>query len=191
MMKPVAIESRKIKGDRAMIYSIHDFYKEYKIECREQYGKDYKQKMLSRDLFLEVLEMYFTELASEIVKSRKPYKMPNRMGWIKIKKHKCSRSKVAQRRIKFARTSEKSKKKLEYFWNYLYKEHFFLWSWKKRYARGVLRFVTWYSFTPARAAKKTLSNHVFECGTDPKKKTYDVEKGITTTAKNKFELPAP
>jgi len=189
----VEMESRKrSEKNRHLTYSLPDFFREYKKECKVQYGKGFTKRMLPRNVFMSVLKMYLIMLAKKIIVSRSPFRMPRRLGIFKVIKRECIRGEKQERRIGFVKINDKNKEKMNYYLkNHYMGSCYFLFRWRKFHSRGTMRFVGWYSFRPVKSLKKFLSDYVFECSKDPYIPDYDVELESNKPARNPLELPAP
>lgn len=190
-MGHVAIDPRKGKGNRRLCYNLTDFFREYKKECRRQYGAGFATRMVPRDKFLSILTMYLKELMINIIRERSSFRMPKRLGELGVVKRKCTNGVKQERRVSFPQVNEENREKVLFFAQNHYTGHYFKIKWKKLNARGTLRFVGWFSFIPTRSAKTYLSDHIYDCAKDPMVKNYDAPDDVSVPVRNPLELPAP
>lgn len=189
-MEYVEMEPRKGTGARWLSYTLNDFYREYKKECKLQYGKGYTKKMLPKDIFIDVLRTYLEELADKIITDRECFRMPKRLGKLCIVKKKCIKGEKQERRVTFPKNvSEEAKKKLAYFWRNHYTDCYFIWTWKKMQSRNTMRFIGWYSFKESRKIKTKLSDYIYECSKNPYIKDYDAPWHERKRVNNPLNIP--
>ena len=191
MTECVAIEPRKGRGSRRLTYGLTDFYREYKKECKLQYGAGFTKKMMSRKVFMSVMKDYFLEVAENIVNDRTSAVLPKRMGKLGVHKHKCvnPEEKIKYIKSKIDKIHPDKMDKTSYFWRTHFVDHFFAWKWYKTSARGTIKYLSWYSFTPTRVIKRMLSDHIYACAQNPMVKDYDVTNEQRRRVSNPIELP--
>lgn len=191
MTECVAIEPRKGRGSRRLTYGLTDFYREYKEECRLQYGRGYTKRIMSRKVFMAVMKDYFLEIAQSIVQERVPVVLPKRMGKLGVHRHKCvnPEEKIKYIKSRIYKISPEKMEKTSYFWRTHFVDHFFAWKWHKESSRGTIKYLSWYSFTPTRVIKRMLSDHVYECAQNPRVHNYAVVNEPRRKISNPIELP--
>lgn len=191
-MSYVAMDSRKGKDGRKLCYSLTDFYKEYRQECIRQYGNQYKNHMISKSLFMGILKTYLKELVRWVIEDVKAYKMPRRLGKLVVVKRKCPDTSLQKQRLTFCQTDdEQTKRKLTYYAQKLFRDHYFVIKWKKINVRNSMKFIAWYKFSATPKAKKILSNHIYALSKDPYSPEYNAPDDESYNARNPLNLPAP
>ena len=148
------------KDDRYHLsYSITDFSKEY--------VKEYK-KGLDRQTYKKAILLFFKYLAYEIIVNVYHFKMPHKLGILKIKKAKNRNTKYMDMKT----TMDIGKK--VYFANLHTDGFYFKWAWEKTQRHALFTNKGFYRFRPVRRIKKFMSEHIKKCASDPNIRDYDV-----------------
>lgn len=143
--------------------TIYDFY--------HSFGEQYSELDVDKTLFISVAKDFLQELMEEqIIKSTYRYKMPYRLGILRIRKRTPTRTHGSQR-IDWAKTKQLNK--TVYHMNHHTGKSYFKFHWEKGGAaykhfrnRGI------YMFKPARKNKRFLAAHIKHCATDPYTRDY-------------------
>lgn len=124
----------------------------------------------SHDKYKVFVEDFLLELRKEIIENRYVFKLPFRLGTIRIRKGKNSRN-LNKNRIDWDATKKTGQ--LVRFLNLHTDRHYFQWKWYRKGSLGFFKNKKYYIFRPVRAATKHLHARVMECANNPELKDYD------------------
>jgi hypothetical protein len=131
------------------------FYKEYayKYDIRDN-------RYVTQKQYLDTLQTFFKLLSKNILEEAYEYKIPHRLGYLKIIKFKGHKKKS----IDWKKTNEFKEKhgvnKMIYHTNYHSQQYAARWHWSKREA--MLHGKSLYRFVPTRNNKRTLARLIKE-----------------------------
>lgn len=144
-----------------LTYTISDFYNLYKKEHKNG---------LSRKEYMGAMTEFFVELRIEIIEKRYNFRMPFRLGDIRIKKCKHTGDLDAHR-IDWKKTKELNKK--VYHLNIHTGRYYFKWVWNKIHSGIKVKNRNFYHFRPVRASTRHLAKHIKESSSNPEVRDYD------------------
>jgi len=146
--------SNKRKEGYHHTYTIYDSYNEYTED-------------IDKSIYISVVKDFFKELSKEVIVNRLRWKMPFKIGTIRIQKKK-NKSSVNARRINWEATKRLDKKM--YHLNLHSNNNYFKFLWDKLSntpGKGV------YKFYPTRNNKRSLAKTIKERAKDPTLKDYN------------------
>lgn len=161
-----------------LIWTIKDSYDDYleSLEDLLDEGEEVEDSVyyINYKTYKEAVQDFFFELCLLIIREKLIFKIPNRLGYIGIKKDKTTSKK---RKPNFKLYNEKNI--VASHTNIHTNGWYFFYHWDKhstRYTR--FKNMTVYKFMPNRGndrkiGKRGLSEWIQQCSKDPKKKTYD------------------
>jgi hypothetical protein len=161
------------KTKHHLCYTIRDFEKMY----RKETSMDDTISTIKPKVYRSMMKKFFKLLSKKIIRDNYHFKIPYRLGLIKITKVKTTLGADA------SKDYNKSNKlgKTVYYTNRHSSGYYFRWIWIKSIAYANFKNILFYKFKPNRgldgvSGKKGLSKWIIKCSNDPEVKDYDVIK---------------
>jgi len=127
-------------------YTMPDFYKRYQDTHDELYQIEYS-------LYRDIVSEFYKEMMNIILLDAKTFKMPFRLGDIKVFKKKMSLKHLSARQMNWKETSKIGKR--VYHLNEHSRGYKYMFRWKKK--SHCLKNAFLYRFVPSRANKRELA----------------------------------
>lgn len=143
----------------------------------EEYSQINGKFAIDKKLYINILKTFFWELSRLIITKRYHFKIPNRLGFLRIKKNKNFKS-LNKNKLDFAYYHKTGKKR--YWLNTHTDGQYFYWGWETtKFRYGQFTNKSYYVFIPNRGnddmiGKRGLSQWIIKCANDPRMKDYDV-----------------
>ena len=136
------------RGDRKILadFTLKDAYKKYKDVAIKELQVDFKT-------YKKVCKEFNKEIFTDIIEDNLPFKMPCRLGVLRVKKSKMNYK--DKNKLKVDWKTSKEANKIVYHLNDHTNGYKFRFWWEKR---GPIKNLSVYSFTPIREYKRLLSS---------------------------------
>lgn len=157
-----------------LTYTVIEFEKGYQKELKEK-----EETGMCKKVYKEVMKEFFELLSQKIIREKYVFRMPYRLGTIRITKEK---TKIGSKGA-IDHNATKRLGKTIYHTNKHTGGFFFKWKWFSNRFYTHFKNSSFYSFTPVRdpgkreVGKLGLSDWVRACSDDPYVKDYDVLQG--------------